>query len=256
MRPAGDERVACENTQPGADPSTWEIDKAGDDSIQGFATAMSVNKGETVAFKIKSATANFRIDILRLGYYGGKGARVIASNLTPTGPSTQPACQKFPASGLFDCGNWSVTRSWTVPSTAVSGVYIAHLKRNDTGGASHITFVVRDDASTSQVVLQTSDTTWQAYNTYGGNSLYTCEPTNCPPGNPTTYKAAYKVSYNRPLNTAADDGGRSGLFSGRRVADDPLPRGQRLQRQLRLRRRRPPARSPAPQPQTVHLQRP
>ena len=67
--------VACENTLPGADPSTWEIDKAGDDSIQGFATAMSVNKGETVSFKIKSATPNFRIDILRLGYYGGKGAR-------------------------------------------------------------------------------------------------------------------------------------------------------------------------------------
>ena len=58
---------------------------------------------------------------------------------------------------------------------------------------------MRDDASTSDVVLQTSDTTWQAYNTYGGNSLYTCEPTNCPPGNPSTYKAAYKVSYNRPL---------------------------------------------------------
>ena len=206
--------VACENTQPGADPSTWEIEKAGDDSIQGYATAMSVNKGETVSFKIKSATPNFRIDILRLGYYGGKGARLMQGNLAPTGPSTQPACQEFPASGLVDCGNWSVTRTWTVPSTAVSGVYIAYLRRNDTGDASHITFVVRDDASTSQVVLQTSDATWQAYNTYGGNSLYTCEPTNCPPGNPSTYKAAYKVSYNRPFNTAADDSGRSWLFSG------------------------------------------
>ena len=206
--------VACENTLPGADPSTWEIEKAGDDSIQGYATAMSVNKGETVSFKIKSATPNFRIDILRLGYYGGKGARLMQGNLAPTGPSTQPACQEFPASGLVDCGNWSVTRTWTVPSTAVSGVYIAYLRRNDTGDASHITFVVRDDASTSQVVVQTSDATWQAYNTYGGNSLYTCEPTNCPPGNPSTYKAAYKVSYNRPFNTAADDSGRSWLFSG------------------------------------------
>ena len=35
--------------------------------------------------------------------------------------------------GLIDCGNWAVSASWTVPSTAVSGVYIAHLVRDDTG---------------------------------------------------------------------------------------------------------------------------
>src|SRR5262249_11312413 len=38
----------------------------------------------------------------------------------------------------------------------------------------------------------TSDTTWQAYNDYGGNSLYVGSPAS----------RAYKVSYNRPLNTA------------------------------------------------------
>jgi Domain of unknown function (DUF4082)/Fibronectin type III domain len=211
--------VACENTLQGADPSTWEIDGAGDDTIQGFATSMSVNKGDTIGFKIKSATPNYRIDILRLGYYGGDGARLIAGNLSPTGPSNQPNCPRFPSSGLVDCGNWAVSRSWTVPTTAVSGVYIAHLVRNDTGGESHIVFVVRDDARQSDIVFQTSDTTWQAYNTYGGNSLYDCIPADCPPGGtngsgPSTYKAAYKVSYNRPFHTAADDGGRSWLFSG------------------------------------------
>ena len=211
--------VACENTKPGADPSTWQIDKAGDDTIQGFATTMSVNRGDAISFKIKSATPNYRIDILRLGYYGGKGARLIDGNLAPTGPSTQPNCDRFQSTGLVDCGNWSVSRSWNVPSTAVSGVYIAHLVRNDTGGDSHIVFVVRDDASNSDVVVQTSDATWQAYNTYGGNSLYDCVPADCPPNGqngsgPSTYKAAYKVSYNRPFHTAADDGGRSWLFSG------------------------------------------
>ncbi len=207
--------VACENTQTGADPSTWQIDGAGDDSLQGFATQMSVNKGETINFKIKSTSTNYRIDVLRLGYYGGDGARVMASNLAPTGPSTQPACLTQPSTGLIDCGNWSVTRSWTVPSTAVSGVYIAHLYRLDNPEIeSHITFVVRDDSATNKLVVQTSDETWQAYNTYGGNSLYTCEDPNCPPGNPSTYKAAYKVSYNRPLHVAADDGGRSALFTG------------------------------------------
>ena len=204
-------QVACENTLPGADPDTWQIQGAGDKSIQGFATSMSVNKGETISFKIKSETSNYRIDILRLGYYGGDGARVVQGNLAPTGSSTQPPCLFQSSTGLVDCGNWSVSRSWTVPSTAVSGVYIAHLVRQDTGGESHIPFVVRDDSSHSDIVVQTSDTTWQAYNTYGGNSTYRCE--DCPPGNPRTYKSAYKVSYNRPLTTE-EDSPPSALFEG------------------------------------------
>jgi hypothetical protein len=207
--------VACENTKTGDAPATWNIDGAGDATIQGFPTQMSVNKGTSISFKIKSATTNYQIDILRLGYYAGKGARRVATNVTHTG-STQPACLNGVNNGLIDCGNWSTSATWAVPATAVSGVYIAWLHRNDTGGESHITFVVRDDASTSPVLLQTSDATWQAYNTYGGNSMYHCETANCPNlgENPSTYFAATKVSYNRPLNTAEDDGGRSALFTG------------------------------------------
>jgi hypothetical protein len=201
-------QVACENTLPGAAPSTWEVDGSGDPSIQGFATSMSVDPGDTISFKIKSATSNYHIDILRLGYYGGDGARLIAANLSPTGPSNQPACLTQASTGLIDCGNWGVSRSWTVPTTAVSGVYIAHLVRNDTGGDSQIIFVVRDDASHSDVVVQTSDATWQAYNDYGGNSLYKCSDP-CPPGDPDAYKGAFKVSYNRPLDTEE----RSSLYS-------------------------------------------
>ena len=90
--------------------------------------------------------------------------------------------------------------------TAISGLYIAHLVRDDAAGAdSQIPFVVRNDSSHSAVVVQTSDTSWEAYNTYGGNSLYQCTVA-CPAGNPLAYKAAYKVSYNRPF-TFTDDGG-------------------------------------------------
>ena len=112
-------------------------------------------------------------------------------------PQSQPACRNDTApTGLIDCGNWAVSASWAVPSTAVSGLYIAHLVRNDTGGSSLIPFVVRNDASHSDILFQTSDETWQAYNTYGGNSLYQCveqlspgeprRPTKAPPKCPTT----------------------------------------------------------------------
>ncbi|HEV7804347.1 MAG TPA: DUF4082 domain-containing protein [Solirubrobacteraceae bacterium] len=206
--------IACENTKTGTPPAVWTIDGAGDQSLQGFATSMSVNKGQTVDFKIKSTTtASYKIDIYRVGYYGGDGARLIAGNLSPTGSSTQSACLTQAGTGLVDCGNWTVSRSWTVPADAVSGVYVARLTRTaNPTAASHITFVVRDDAAGSDVLLQTSDATWQAYNTYGGNSLYQCNLA-CPTTDPLGYKGAYKVSYNRPFHSAEDDvGGRSFLW--------------------------------------------
>ncbi|HVN11848.1 MAG TPA: N,N-dimethylformamidase beta subunit family domain-containing protein, partial [Kineosporiaceae bacterium] len=204
--------IACENTQAGDPTSDWQINGSGDQSIQGFATSMSVQPGDTVQFKINTPAKSYHFDILRLGYYQGNGARKLASGLKPSAtlPQTQPACQNGPTgTGLIDCGSWAVSASWTVPSTAVSGVYLAHVVRDDTGGSSHIVFVVRNDASHSDVLFQTSDETWQAYNTYGGNSLYSCT-VNCPSGSPAAYKGASKVSYNRPFHSADDDsGGRS-----------------------------------------------
>lgn len=202
--------IACENSRSGSPRSEWMVTGAGDSTIQGYGTAISVNAGETQQFKIKTTAAAYRIDIYRLGYYQGLGARKVVANLLPSAPlpQTQPACQQFSDTGLIDCGNWAVSASWAVPATAVSGVYLARLVRTDNSGASVVPFVVRNDASTSDIVFQTSDETWQAYNTYGGNSLYQCTVA-CPPGNPESYKSAFKVSYNRPFNSAADDQGRS-----------------------------------------------
>ncbi|RAN76514.1 hypothetical protein B5P43_23235 [Bacillus sp. SRB_336] len=206
--------IACENSKPGSPQSEWSVTGAGDSTIQGYGTAMSVNVGETEQFKVSTPAKAYTINIYRLGYYQGLGARKVAANILPTAtlPQSQPACQQFSATGLVDCGNWAVSASWAVPSTAVSGLYLARLVRTDTGGASVIPFVVRNDASTSDIVIQTSDETWQAYNTYGGNSLYQCT-VSCPPGNPEAYKSAFKVSYNRPFHSADDDNGHSWFMS-------------------------------------------
>ena len=196
--------ISTENCLPGNPASEWDISGAGDPNIQGFATDISVNRGSTVSFKVDSASS-YRIDIYRMGYYGGMGARKVATIPSVT-QQNQPNCLTEASSGLIDCGNWTLSASWAVPANATSGIYFAKLVRADTGGASHIVFVVRDDSSTSDIVFQTSDTTWQAYNNWGGNSLYTGGPgTN--PGR------AYKVSYNRPFNTREVDGGQDWLFN-------------------------------------------
>ncbi|GAB3080321.1 hypothetical protein GCM10027215_22700 [Nocardioides zeae] len=201
---AGGSVIACENAKPGTPPETWDIDGAGDASIQGFATDISVDLGDRVDFKVDTDARAYRITIYRTGWYGGAGAREIA-RVSPSAPlpQVQPECISDPATELYDCGSWGVSASWTVPTTAVSGVYVARLERTDTGGASHITFVVRNDASTSDVVFQTSDTTWQAYNTYGGADFYTGAANG----------RAHKISYNRPMLTRGGIGGRDFYFA-------------------------------------------
>ncbi len=184
--------VVCENAKPGNPASEWDIAGSGDPTIQGFATEFSVADGEDVSFKIKTDAVDYRVDIYRMGYYGGAGARKVATiaPLAPL-PQVQPPCLTDAGDGLVDCGNWAESARWQVPSGAVSGIYFARLVRTDTGGDSHIYFVVRDDDGGSDLLFQTSDTTWQAYNRYGGNSLYVGAPAG----------RAYKVSYNRPFTT-------------------------------------------------------
>ncbi|WP_018614591.1 DUF4082 domain-containing protein [Segetibacter koreensis] len=193
--------IVTENKLTGNPASEWDISGAGDLSIQGFATDISVNKGQTVRFKIKTNASAYTINIYRLGYYQGNGARKVGTGIiTAALPQTQPADLVNTTTGLIDCGNWAESAHWDVPTTVVSGIYIAKLTRTDNGGASHIVFIVRDDASTSYIYFKTADATWQAYNAYGGNSLYVGN-TTFPNGH------AAKVSYNRPFYTRNGGGG-------------------------------------------------
>ena len=174
--------VACENQHAGTPQSVWDVDSGQGATIQGFADPFSVNIGQPINFKISSAASSYAIDIYRMGYYGGDGARMITS-LTPdiSASQNQPACDTDTVTGLVDCGNWSVSATWSVPLTAVSGVYFARIYRTDgTSDANQIPFVVTDNSSHSDVVFMTSDETWQAYNDWGGYSLYTGNATGSP----------------------------------------------------------------------------
>ncbi|MGZ4710265.1 MAG: N,N-dimethylformamidase beta subunit family domain-containing protein, partial [Acidimicrobiales bacterium] len=195
--------IQAENLLPGNPESEWQVTGSGDPTIQGYTTDISTNRGGTVSFKVDldSTTPEFHIDIYRLGWYGGDGARKVATIPSSQTTSTDQAPCYDEATGLVDCGSWSVSATWSVPATAVSGIYIGRLVRDDTGGASHVPFVVRNDSGHSKLLFQTSDTTWQAYNTYGGNSLY--KGTGIGTGGNADGRA-YKVSYNRPITVRAD----------------------------------------------------
>jgi hypothetical protein len=219
---AGANSIVTENAKTGTPPNVWDI-SGGQYSgfglnktgvihyIEGFADNISVNSGTVINFKINTDSTNYRIDVYRLGYYQGNGARLVATSLPSGGvtilqmPSVQPTPLTNIPIGLIDAGNWSVTASWTVPADAVSGVYIAKLTRLDIAGANHIPFVVRDDANARDIIFQTSDTTWQAYNGWGGYNLYG----GAGKASSSTGRA-YQVSYNRPFATRDSIGTVSG----------------------------------------------
>ena len=235
-------RIVEENKLPGAPSTEWDVNGWGDPSIQGFGHEISIGLGETIHFKIETDSTDYRIDIYRMGWYAGLGARLVAT-VAPSVPLPQAQSEgiRDAATRLYDCGNWAVSASWTAPEDAVSGIYFARLVRQDPEPepapwradhsltppaarpeavahaygslghgrlrialreprASHIYFIVRDDASRSDILFQTADTTWQAYNRYGGHCTYG----RLDPEHPRQHGGpprAFKVSYNRPLET-------------------------------------------------------
>ena len=183
--------IVTENALPGNPESEWTVPDFRDNRINGFANKMSLNAGTTVRFKINvQSSATYSIKIYRIGYYGGNGARLM-QNLGTFSGIVQPAGISNSSTGMIDCSNWSESASWAIPSGAVSGLYVAKLERTG-GGSNHIVFIVRNDSRNSDLYLQFPDATWQAYNGYGGNSMYD-GTTSWPSGH------AVKVSYNRPF---------------------------------------------------------
>src|SRR5256885_11558194 len=85
--------IAQENLLTGTPDTTWDVAGAGDATIQGFSTSMSANVGQTISFKINDTkSASYHIDIYRVGYYQGNGARLVT-----TIPATSALKQVQPA---------------------------------------------------------------------------------------------------------------------------------------------------------------
>src|SRR5881392_2142438 len=196
--------VVLENQQPGS--GNWQmwlhnIPPADDvnQQIKGYASATSVNKGESITFYVTVNPAQqYTMDVYRMGWYQGLGGRLMQS-IGPLQGVAQPACPIDSVTGLIEC-NWTAAYTLTVPATWTSGVFMVQLT-NAQGYQNYITFVVRDDARVADIMFQQAVATYQAYNNYPddnatGKSLYDCNSygANTVTGTPR----AAKVSWNRP----------------------------------------------------------
>src|SRR5213596_882788 len=196
--------VVLENQQPGS--GNWQmwlhgIPPANDinQQIKGYASATSVNLGESITFYVTVNPAQqYTMDVYRMGWYQGLGGRLMQS-IGPLQGVAQPACPVDSVTGLTEC-DWTASYTLTVPTSWTSGVFVVMLT-NAQGKQNYITFVVRDDARVADIMFQQAVATYQAYNNYPddnatGKSLYDFNSYGA--NTVSGMKSAVKVSWNRP----------------------------------------------------------
>lgn len=108
--------------------------------------------------------------------------------------------------GLVAC-SWPVSLSIRVGSDWPTGIYLARLTDYASGRQAFVPFLVRegaDAASRAPYLFLLNTTTWQAYNDWGGTSLYDF--------NSRGQARALRVSYDRPY--ASGPGAWRGLGAG------------------------------------------
>lgn len=200
--------ILDENDKPGT--TDWQLTYVKNrnfrsETIEGYCSRTSISAGETLDIFISAyPETHVTVDFYRMGYYGGKGGR----HMMKAGPfrvGTQPTPSVF-EHRLRSC-EWERTIALQIPDSWLSGVYLGKLSCLDNRYQSYVVFVVRDRRD-AHIMVQTSDTTWQAYNKWPDEySLYDSDTPRQPHSTRTW------VSYDRPYGKYPQ------------VVDQPLSQG-------------------------------
>jgi N,N-dimethylformamidase beta subunit-like, C-terminal len=165
--------------------------------IDGYASEVSVRPGQIIHFHVRtSPPQRYRLDVYRLGAWTGAAPRRLTCVPSCAGSlagRTWPIPAPDPATGKLNA-RWPVTATLVVPRRWRSGYYVAKAVVTagpHAGSGRLVPFVVRAPiGNRSAILVQAPVSTWQAYNRWGGKSLYGYNSTKGVPAN--------HVSFNRP----------------------------------------------------------
>lgn len=167
--PAGFD-VAAENAKPGT--AGWAVPASAvgpQNAIQGYTDQVSVTPGQSFRLYVSTTAPQFTATAYRIGYYGGTNARQVWQS-----PQTQGQLQTAQS---FNKATNTVECEWK-PSLTVGtsgwaeGDYLIKLVASNGKGQRYVPITVRSTTTAGRVILVTGVTTWQAYNAWGGYSLY------------------------------------------------------------------------------------
>lgn len=178
---APDSVIALENQQTGT--TSWQLDIGANTTfIQGYAGSVSALSGDAVPLYISSQRPiSFRLDVFRIGWYGGAGGRLLQTITNLRSPAQGTWNNHEGLVGCASCTydsttrlhqtHWKAVYTLTIGADWVTGVYL--LKMTAANHAEgYILLVVRDDTTPTTALANVPVNTYQAYNLWGGNSLY------------------------------------------------------------------------------------
>ena len=159
--------VVEENQVPGT--LDWVVSST--TRIYGYADHVSAVHGDRVTLFVDAPAVPYHVELYRMGYYGGLGGRLVwRSGDLPV--QHQPSYTVAPGTNMVEC-QWQPTVTVGIDGSWPPGTYLFKLTGADNGlTAGYVPLCIRDDASTAAFVIMHGVTTWQAYNAYGGRSLY------------------------------------------------------------------------------------
>jgi hypothetical protein len=132
------------------------------ENVEGYCSRASLRAGEQLSiFVSTNPESKYNLDIYRMGYYGGKGGRLMRSFAGLQGKmQITPAAD--PKTNFFEC-KWDTAVSFVVPEEWRSGLYLGKLTTLNDSSMAYVVFIVKDDRP-ADFIFQCSDITWQAYN--------------------------------------------------------------------------------------------
>jgi N,N-dimethylformamidase beta subunit-like, C-terminal len=191
--------AAPERSRPG-EPGWSRIRVGSQHDIEGYTDLDSVLPGQPVRLFISTVARHVRVRAYRTGWYGGARARLVWQSAELPG-RRQPAARVV---GPTHTPSAPWRPSLTVDTTGwPAGDYLFRLDTDRGPLRRFVPLTVRTASNRAAVVLVNADTTWEAYNAWGGYSLY-----HGPDGGRADRSRA--VTFDRPY----DYGGGTGDFLG------------------------------------------
>src|SRR5919112_1841914 len=169
----------------------WRMTRpATNGQIEGYVDRPGAPPGTVVGVRVSTGDPSFHVDVYRIGaYHGGSGHLVWRSRSLPgrrqapphfSHPDTRTVVAGWRDSVRVDTTGWE------------PGAYLFRFT-GSSGWQAAAPYVVTSPSVVGRVVLVAPVTTWQAYNRWGGYSLYF---------GPEGDRRAWRVSFDRPYHTA------------------------------------------------------
>jgi hypothetical protein len=195
-------RVSTDSIQQTSKASSkdynFTLDPSPNPIIQSYTSNTSIYPGETLDFYVNS-TENYKVKIYRLGWYTDNSTYKLVYDDPELHKSFRQPAPYYNVTTNFVDPRWQKSFSLDIPHGWNTGVYFAELMTQKKD-VTYALFVVKNSKDTGDIIMKLPVATYQAYNQWGGKSLYETLSDNRTLQNSLNphIKRAFKVTFDRP----------------------------------------------------------